>query len=67
MSYLIFLCQLFSVHRSSYKYWRDEAVGETPNRIVLKEKVREAFEVLKTKGKVVMEELEKLEAPSMET
>ena len=36
---------MFSVHRSSYRYWRDEAIGETPARLLLKEKVREAFDV----------------------
>lgn len=35
------LCQLFSVHRSSYRCLRGEVIGEMTSRFLLKEKVRE--------------------------
>lgn len=37
-------CRLFDVSRSSYKYWRDYSKPEKPERILLKEKVREAYQ-----------------------
>ena len=35
----------FGVQRSSYKYWRQRPKGDKPERVLLKEKVREAHEL----------------------
>lgn len=39
------LCEVFEVHRSSYKYWRTRPKGDKPELIKLKHLVRQAFRV----------------------